>query len=135
MPREICLSVDGNPASQGSHAVIRGRIVQVNSEKLKKWRKAIVDQAHAYFTEQEDWSPILGACRVEVTFFLPRPKTVTRALPIVPPDVDKISRGCLDALTTAGVYGDDSQVVELVASKVYADNRVPGAIIKITGLE
>ena len=34
---EVSLSVVGDPASQGSHAIMQGRIVQVNSKKHKAW--------------------------------------------------------------------------------------------------
>jgi Holliday junction resolvase RusA-like endonuclease len=83
--------------------------------------------------------------RVEVDFYLPRPKTVKvkdRALPIVPPDVDKLARAVLDGIGQGPsgkvgdglVYGDDSQVVELLARKFYADDREPGANITIIPL-
>ena len=71
-------------------------------------------------------------------FYLPRPKTIKKAdrpLPIVPPDVDKLLRGCLDAIGQSGyIWGDDSQVVEAVARKHYADDRAPGAVIVIFSL-
>ena len=78
-------------------------------------------------------------------FFLPRPATVKlskRALPIVPPDVDKLARALLDGLGQGlngkvgdgVIYGDDSQVVELLARKFYADDRAPGADIRIWSL-
>lgn len=78
-------------------------------------------------------------------FFLPRPATVKlskRALPIVPPDVDKLARALLDGLGQGlngkvgdgVIYGDDSQVVELLARKFYADDRAPGADIRISAL-
>jgi Holliday junction resolvase RusA-like endonuclease len=80
-----------------------------------------------------------------VDFFLPRPATVKlskRALPIVPPDVDKLARALLDGLGQGlngkvgdgVIYGDDSQVVELLARKFYADDRAPGADIRIWSL-
>jgi Holliday junction resolvase RusA-like endonuclease len=80
-----------------------------------------------------------------VDFFLPRPATVKlskRALPIVPPDVDKLARALLDGLGQGlngkvgdgVIYGDDSQVVELLARKFYADDRAPGADIRIWAL-
>ena len=71
-------------------------------------------------------------------FYLPRPASVKlskRALPIVPPDVDKLARGLLDGIGQSEViWGDDSQVVELIARKFYADDREPGADITITPL-
>lgn len=41
--------------------------------------------------------------------------------PSVRPDLDKLCRAVLDALTDAGIWHDDSQVCSLSAIKVYAD--------------
>ena len=64
-----------------------------------------------------------------------RPKTVKQAkrpLPIVPPDLDKLVRGVGDGIGQSEmIWGDDSQVVELVARKFYADEREQGADIRI----
>jgi Holliday junction resolvase RusA-like endonuclease len=58
-----------------------------------------------------------------------------RPLPIVPPDLDKLARGLLDGIGQSEViWGDDSQVINLIARKFYADDREPGAKVKITAL-
>ena len=58
-----------------------------------------------------------------------------RPLPIVPPDLDKLARGLLDGIGQSEViWGDDSQVINLIARKFYADDREPGAKVKITEL-
>jgi Holliday junction resolvase RusA-like endonuclease len=58
-----------------------------------------------------------------------------RPLPIVPPDLDKLARGLLDGIGQSEViWGDDSQVINLIARKFYADDREPGAEVKITAL-
>lgn len=93
------------------------------------WRSLVVEAAKEAI-DLNSWVTIEGACRVEACFFLPRPKTVKRDYPIVPPDSDKLARGILDALTVAKVYVDDSQVVDLVVYKRYADS--PGAVITVT---
>jgi len=76
--------------------------------------------------------------RLEVDFYLERPKTVkqsARPLPIVPPDLDKLVRGVGDGIGQSGmIWGDDSQIVEIIARKSYADDREPGADITITPL-
>ena len=82
---EVSLSVSGDPASQGSHAIINGRIVQVNSKKHKAWRTAIVTQAIA--TLPPDWEPIDGPCELIVNFYMPKGKSVSRGLPSVAPDL------------------------------------------------
>lgn len=82
-----------------------------------------------------NWSPMTGPVTVAVTFILKRPKAHYRTgkfadqirddapeRPHGTPgmDTDKLARAVLDALTTARVYGDDSQVTELRAKKIYA---------------
>jgi crossover junction endodeoxyribonuclease RusA len=123
--------------------VYRGRVVEAAGNKLKIWRKAIAVACHQLLSEEH--SLLLGPVRVEVDFFLPRPPSVKmskRALPIVPPDLDKLARGCLDGIGQGLngkvgdgiIYGDDSQVVELMARKFYADDRAPGADIRVIPL-
>lgn len=48
-----------------------------------------------------------------------------------PPRLAQLITSTLDALTDAQVYADDSCVVGVVATKVYADDREPGATIHI----
>ena len=133
----------GNPAPQGSKAIYNGRVVEQSAKTLKPWRKAIAEACHQKLTEEP--SLLLGPVRVEVDFYLPRPSSVKftkRNRPIVPPDIDKLVRGCLDGIGQglngkSGdglIWGDDSQVVELIARKFYADDREPGARIKISPL-
>jgi hypothetical protein len=85
MVPSITLSVEGDPASQGSHAIMHGRIVQVNSTKHKRWRSAIVQEAQR--TLPDDWQPIDEPCELIVNFYMPKGKTVSRGLPSVAPDL------------------------------------------------
>jgi Holliday junction resolvase RusA-like endonuclease len=129
---EVSLSVTGDPASQGSHAIMNGRIVQVNSSKHKAWRKAIVQEAIA--TLPDDWQPIDEPCELIVNFYLPKPKTVDRQLPSVSPDLDKLIRAVGDSLTDSGVVIDDSRIVRISARKLYAEGIQPGATIEVKTL-
>jgi Holliday junction resolvase RusA-like endonuclease len=129
---EVSLSVTGDPASQGSHAIMHGRIVQVNSSKHKAWRKAIVQEAIA--TLPNDWQPIDEPCELIVNFYLPKPKTVDRQLPSVSPDLDKLIRAVGDSLTDSGVVIDDSRIVRISARKLYAKGIQPGATIQVKTL-
>jgi Holliday junction resolvase RusA-like endonuclease len=133
MRAELLIEVFGDPASQGSHSVINGRIVQVNSAKHKKWRNAVVFAALDLISE--DWKPIDEPVELSVVFYLPRPNTVRdREFPAVMPDLDKLVRSVGDSLTTAGIYVDDSRIVRLTATKLYADHRGPGALIRVNTL-
>jgi Holliday junction resolvase RusA-like endonuclease len=130
------IRVYGDPAPQGSKRVFNGRVVEASGNKLKVWRKAIAAACQNLVTE--DHTLLLGPVRVEVEFYLPRPVSVTikkRALPIVPPDLDKLLRGLLDGIGQSEViWGDDSQVVQIEAVKLYADDTEPGATVTIYGL-
>jgi crossover junction endodeoxyribonuclease RusA len=129
---ELTIDVSGDPASQGSHSVINGRIVQVNSTKHKRWRNAVVFAALDLI--DEDWTPIDQPVELSVIFYLPRPKTTTRELPAVVPDLDKLVRAVGDSLTTAGIVSDDSRIVTIHAQKLYADDRGSGAVIRVNTL-
>lgn len=130
----ITLEVLGDPAPQGSKRVFNGRVVEAAGEKLKRWRKAIALACQEYAGQ----NIILGPIRLEVAFYMPRPQTVKiskRPLPIVPPDLDKLLRAVGDGIGQSEViWGDDSQIVEILATKEYADDRDPGATIRIIAL-
>ena len=72
-----------------------------------------------------------GPVSVELCFYLPRGKTVRRALPAVKPDLDKLVRAVLDALT-GYCYKDDGQAVGVLASKQYAVDEDPGVHITLS---
>lgn len=128
------LRIDGLPKPQGSKRVFNGRVVEASGNALKVWRKAIADACQA--NVNEDHQLLLGPVKVEVDFYLPRPQTVKRSkreLPIVPPDLDKLARGMLDGIGQSQVvWGDDSQVVELIARKHYDDDIAQGATVTIS---
>lgn len=130
------LQILGIPKPQGSKRVFNGRVVEAAGQGLKVWRKQIEEACLALVTEEH--SLLLDAVQVEVDFYLPRPKTVTREkrpLPIVPPDLDKLARALLDGIGQSQViWQDDSQVTELIARKHYADSREPGAVVVIKAL-
>jgi crossover junction endodeoxyribonuclease RusA len=75
-----------------------------------------------------------GGVAVHLDFVLPRPKSTpkTQTPPAVKrPDLDKLIRACLDAITGICI-GDDSQVVAIVASKRLAEvGETPGVGVDI----
>ena len=71
---------------------------------------------------------------VRVDFYLPRPKTVKRQYPTVPPDVDKLLRSTLDGITESGIIEDDAQIIEAYTRKMYAANGFTGCILSIQRL-
>lgn len=156
-PDPVTLRVAGTPAPQGSKSawviwprgaakcpackrpmghpkaiVSEGKANSPQRKNLTAWREAIVTAAQLAGLHET----IEGPVRVQIVFALPRPKSYPgwRWLPWVKPDVDKLCRSTLDALTTAKVFKDDAQVVELAVRKVYALDRPAGATIKIEPL-
>lgn len=103
-----------------------GRMIHHNHEQLAPWRDTVGWHAKAHCPK--DWDST-GPMFVQATFWLPRPKShyrtngelkpVAQWWPITRPDTDKLTRALLDALTLAGVWVDDSQVVQLTAEKSY----------------
>jgi Holliday junction resolvase RusA-like endonuclease len=135
---EITLRVYGDPAPQGSKRIVRGnRLIEAAGEKLKRWRKEIAKECQ---TARQDNPEVFftDAVFVHVRFHLPRPKTVSeskRPKPIVPPDLDKLCRGLLDGIGQSEViWGDDSQVVKLLAEKVYSTPEEAGAVVYISNI-
>lgn len=128
---DLTIEVFGEPASQGSHSVINGRIVQVNSTKHKRWRNAVAFAALDLVGT--DWELIDDPVELSVIFYLPRPKTATREHPAVMPDLDKLIRSVGDSLTGT-VIRDDSRIIAIHAQKLYADSRGPGAVIRLKTL-
>lgn len=117
--------VEGVPIPQGSKTamVVNGRAVMFEANKKHKaWRE------HVKATIGSLESPSTQPVRVELVFWFERPKTVKREFMSVKPDIDKLSRSVLDALTGA-VVKDDSQVIILNARKEYGDK--PGVLIRV----
>jgi len=120
----IAFTVRGIPAPQGSKRHVGGGVLVESSNKVAPWRQ---DVRRAAEDAMNGHLPFDGPLEVVVTFTLAKPRTVKREMPHVRPDVDKLLRSTLDALGSAGVYGDDSQVVHSDALKVYGI--IPGASI------
>jgi crossover junction endodeoxyribonuclease RusA len=104
---------------------------------VEPWREAIKYAARRALvdpTEPHIWQPFDGPIQLDVLFRLPRPKSAPkrRWAPAGRPDLDKCVRAVCDALTDAGVWRDDSRVVDLNARKRYAIVSPPGADITIS---
>lgn len=107
---------------------VAGRaVLGESSKRVRPWRQdvvaaAIEAQREVATTTLERWVPLECPVHVVAEFYLPRPKghpKARRTVPLSAPDLDKLSRSTLDALTTAGVYRDDALVVGLTVRKRY----------------
>src|SRR6195952_3495259 len=118
----VSFRVYGTPAPQGSKRHVgNGRMIE-SSAKVKPWREA-VKWAYLASDELSMCTPsIEGPVGVTVVFSLTRPASTPKRVtaPAKRPDLDKLLRSTFDALGDAGVWKDDSQVVWVSASKVFA---------------
>lgn len=116
--------VDGTPVSQGSMKVINGYAIHSAGAALAVWRSTI-----ALTAKLNEAKIFEGPVHVTLDFELKKPRTVKREYPTVPPDLDKLIRAVLDALT-GQFWHDDSQVVSINSTKRYSEN--PGVTIGVS---
>jgi crossover junction endodeoxyribonuclease RusA len=90
---------------------------------------------------------MIGPIELRLGFDLPRPgahygtgrnagvvKASAPTHPSVMPDLDKLVRCVCDAITDAGLWRDDAQVVSIIAAKRYT-NANPGVLIQVTEVQ
>lgn len=122
--------VDGLPASQGSLRafVVKGRpVVTHDSSRTRPWREAV---KYAALQARGDRAPSSDRPLVlQLQFRLPKPAGYATRTPrqrarwLWPwrkPDLDKLVRAVLDALTGI-LFSDDAQIVRIEAEKAYGD--------------
>jgi crossover junction endodeoxyribonuclease RusA len=130
--RTIRFDVSGLPVPQGSTRafVVKGRpIITSTSKGLGSWRQLVAGEAQRRVS-----APIDGPVAVTLSFRLPRPKSAPKKKWIYPskrPDLDKLVRAVLDAVTQV-IISDDSQVVSLTATKDYGP---PGVLVQVDEIE
>lgn len=114
------ITVKMKPVTQGSVTAIpvngKARIIHNHSKELYEQRALIQSLYHEAGGIKYD-----DAVEINIFFAFVRPKSVSakkRPYMIVKPDIDKLERAVLDALTHHA-YDDDSQVVKLTARKIY----------------
>jgi Holliday junction resolvase RusA-like endonuclease len=144
------ITVYGKPITQGSKVRTRWAMRDANGETLHPWRDNVRSAALDALKLEPGFlsAPVI----VDIRFTFARPnshygvgKNAGKVKGGAPPfpssrnagDIDKCARAILDALTDAGVFADDSQVVELDARKVWVGTSLaldrPGAVIDVTG--
>lgn len=137
---EIEIVVYGTPAPQGSKRHVGNGVMVESSAAVRPWRLAVA----------EAWRDgprtlLQGAIEMEVTFDLARPAghygkrgllPSARQHPSVKPDLDKLLRSTLDAISKdCQAIADDARIVAVTARKRYADPpRLPGAVIVLREL-
>lgn len=131
MSTPLRFTVTGIPVPQGSKTAFnvgrRAVVVDANKTVLKPWRAHVRQAAETALGGREGFTE---AAFVLLDFHMPRPKSVKRARPSVKPDIDKLTRAILDALTDSGVLKDDGLVVTLHVEQWYATHE-PHVVVKV----
>jgi Holliday junction resolvase RusA-like endonuclease len=153
----LTIVVRGTPAPMGSKKGFynkhTGRVHMVESSaKVRPWREAVRSEALAANLAANHGSVVTidGPIVVDMVFTFTRPKSHYRTgrnahllrddappRPDGKPDLDKLLRSTMDALTDAAVWRDDARVVEYGRiAKVYAGTDgdaldAPGAVIRV----
>ena len=134
--KRIVFTVDGTPQPQGSMKNVaklgrRSKLISANSA-MKPWREQVGYAALAARPTATIWAGRHVPVKVMLYFTFERRGKAARSrrVPSVRPDIDKLCRACLDAMTGI-LWEDDGQVTDLTASKTYGSSSGLAAIVEI----
>lgn len=122
--RFIAFFVEGLPTPQGSKTMGHtkdGKAYMRESagQALTRWRREVKTEAAKHAVSWVRQTPVV----VEMKFVMPMRKGEWAAgWCTAAPDIDKLTRGVLDALTKGKALVDDAQVVMTLAAKVRGSN-------------
>jgi Holliday junction resolvase RusA-like endonuclease len=123
--------VPGRAAPQGSKKVFGRRVVEM-SKYVDAWR---TDVRAACVDVWAGQVPLDCPIVLQVEFVQRRPTSAPkRSTPSATgaPDLSKLVRSTEDAITSAGVWRDDSRIIVTLSSKRIAEiDEIPGARIRI----
>jgi crossover junction endodeoxyribonuclease RusA len=144
----LSFRVDGIPAPQGSKRYLGNGGMVESSKRVAPWRADVRQAAdlaleNIRFDNTDYWDVPLS---VSLGFNFPRPgrhyrtgRNADQLRDQAPhehtgkPDLDKLVRAVLDALTGV-VWADDAHVVDIHAVKGWADGQHPGVQITISAV-
>ena len=132
-PTSINFTVECKPAPQGSMkgvAITRadgspGTVFKSDNPRTHPYRNQVGFEALKARAAAGVYEIFAGhdvAVRLGLTFVFARPKTAPkeRMYPVVKPDLDKLTRSTLDAMTGV-MFLDDCQVVSCEINKIYGE--------------
>jgi len=134
----IAFVVHGQPKAQPRARSRVGFRGVYNPPTAKGWKELVYAAACA----QRQEKPLEGPLRVDLWFYMPRPKSKSRKKDpdgpiwhIAKPDRDNLDKAVLDAITQSGLWTDDCIVCDGRISKMYHEkDGVPRVRVEITTL-
>lgn len=140
----LTFQVLGEPIGQGNIRHLgKGRPAQhQNKERLLPWREAVQHAAEAAIEKEQDvWHtfPLTGPVGLYACFTVRKPASAPKTRTTYPtkrPDGSHLLRAIEDAMTNAGVWGDDSQIITSSHDKAFPGEHVqalhvPGVLIRV----
>lgn len=127
----LAFTVYGAALPKGNHTALllkgmKHPIITESNRNVKGWQQLVAAEAsHALNRIPAAERRLLEfGVRLTLAFYLPRPKKHAKRGVFVPhtnkPDLDRLMRAVLDALTQV-LYHDDKQVTEAIVGKYFAD--------------
>jgi Holliday junction resolvase RusA-like endonuclease len=111
--------IPGAPKAKGRPKFcVRGKFAQVYTPaKTREYEEAV----RLFSAPHAPLEPLRGPITMDLTFHMPRPKSLSKKIKvhIKKPDIDNLIKSVLDPLNKL-FYHDDSQIIRITASKVYA---------------
>lgn len=141
MIQSISWTSIGDPAPQGSKRHVGRGIMIESSKKLPIWREQLINDIIA----ASNGITFDSGIQVTLIFKFPRLKahfnskgglkSKAPAFKTTKPDIDKLCRAVLDAITLSGVIRDDALCFSIEAQKIYCNvGESPGVMGTITEL-
>jgi Holliday junction resolvase RusA-like endonuclease len=130
MSATVYFVVYGNPVGKGRpRATSRGGFVRMYTDaKTLGFESAVADEARIAMRE---WQAFNTPMQLQLSAYYPIPKSWSKKKrqmamdgeihPQVKPDLDNVMKAVLDAMNGV-VYVDDSQVINMVATKRYSSD-------------
>lgn len=134
----LAFTVFGVPLTKGNHRAIRVKgmkfpVITETNRNVASWQQLVAEGAsHAMQQRAPEHRALFdSAVRVTIAFYMPRPKKFSKRGVFVhhltKPDIDRLERAILDALT-AVAFHDDKQVTEVIKGKYYAGVNSPARV-------
>jgi Holliday junction resolvase RusA-like endonuclease len=124
----VSFTVRGVPVPQGSKRALvhrstgRAVVIEQAGQRHKDWRQDVRAAASQAMHPDGTWLPgMTGPVGVSLCFTVPKPKSAPktrRTWPDKRPDLDKLVRTVLDAIT-GEIIADDAQVIGAIVDETY----------------
>lgn len=129
--------IPGDPATQGSKRHVGGGVLIDSCKRLPIWRS---DVRNGCLTDDgQPKARVEGPIFLSLEFALKRPKSLPKTKIVhhtKRPDLSKLTRAVEDAITSAGIWADDSYVCRSYVTKRYAEpGEQTGCHIKVMPVE